>query len=483
MNTTLGIDNESVYSNLDATHQISGRQAEEEMLLPTTGPAVSVNIDGYAPEGVNCNLSSPRTNTWTQQPAMFELSQAAGSIDHGAQRIYELSSFAGFNEQAMDLLSMNWMSPEQSASLGWDGLVAAPPYTENDKNNLYLPFIFSNSGALPESSIPRTNAQVPSTGQHDTNLNITGPSTYSSTKSGLEGVKSTTGSYYVDGDGSRAPFGGQAARKWRGRRMSGANTASTPGSNSTNYTDGDAGDRWEDALVSLESYERMIRHLHLELGKRNVMIDASTLPSPECIAHCIQSYFANFHPTFPFIRKAAFLEQSSNDWMLLLAVAIVGSQCTNYDDEERLHVMSSEFIAAIDSISISRLCYDRLTETIISSISSVEELENGASSLGALQAATLFLVCSLHGSRLDFARRALLERHYLVGACKQLKLLSGEFGERHRHHDGDNAVQCWLMNQSHLRVGSMIWVRPENKDIDPFLLANASLVTRCYDFL
>ncbi|UKZ61290.1 uncharacterized protein TrAtP1_002556 [Trichoderma atroviride] len=418
-------------------------------------------MNDYNPEGANGNNLSSRANAWNQQPAMFELSQAAEPIDPGAQRIYEFSSISGFNEQALDLLSMNWMSPEQSGSLGWDGLVAVPPYAENDKNDLYLPFFFSNVEALPDSSrqcISRTNAQAHGIDRHDTSLNSTSHSTYSSSKSGLDGVKSTAGSYYVDGDGSRAPFGGQAARKWRGRRMAGANNASTPGSNSTNYTDGEADGLWEDASVSVESYESMIRQLHFELGKQNVMMDASALPSLECIAHCVQSYFANFHPTFPFIRKAAFLEHSSNDWILLLAVAVVGSKYTTDDDEERLYALREEFIAALDSMAISRLCYDRLTEATVSSTASFGEAENGGSRLSALQAATLFLICSLHRGTADMTRRACLERHHLVGACKELKLLSGESEERHRHHDSDNGTQSWSMNQSHIRVGLMIWL-------------------------
>ncbi|EHK42435.1 hypothetical protein TRIATDRAFT_10744, partial [Trichoderma atroviride IMI 206040] len=456
IDTRAEIDNEPPYSSLDAAHQTAEGHTEEETSLLATGPAVPVNMNDYNPEEANGNNLSSRANAWNQQPAMFELSQAAEPIDPGAQRIYEFSSISGFNEQALDLLSMNWMSPEQSGSLGWDGLVAVPPYTENDKNDLYLPFFFSNVEALPDSSrqcIPRTNAQTHSIDRHDTSLNGTSHSTYSS-KSGLEGVKSTAGSYYVDGDGSRAPFGGQAARKWRGRRMAGANNASTPGSNSTNYTDGEADGLWEDASVSVESYESMIRHLHLELGKQNVMMDASTLPSLECIAHCVQSYFANFHPTFPFIRKAAFLEHSSNDWILLLAVAVVGSKYTTDDEEEPLHALSEEFIAALDSMAISRLCYDRLTEAT----ASFGEAENGVSSLSALQAATLFLICSLHKGIADMMKRTLLERHYLVGACKEFKLLSGDSEERYRHHDGDNVARSWLMNQSRIRVGLAIWL-------------------------
>lgn len=475
MGTRTGIDSEPQDSSLGASHQTAETQAEVETSLLATGPAVPVNMNAFNSEGANGSHLSSRANAWNQQPAMFEISQGAGPIDHGAQRVYEFSSISGFNEQALDLLSMNWMSPEQSASLGWDGFVAVPPYAENDKNDLYLPFFFSNSGSLPDSG----RQCVPPSIEHGNSLDSASVSTCAlpKSKSRSEGIKSTAGSYYVDGDGSRAPFGGQATQNWRGRRMTGANNASTPGSNSTNYTDAEASRLWEDNLVSVESYESMIRHLHLELGKQNVVMDASTLLSLECIAHCVQSYFANFHSTFPFIRKAAFLEHSSNDWILLLAVAVVGSKYTSSDDEERLHVLSSEFMAALDSMAISRLCHGRLTEAIISSTPSLGEVGNGVFGLATLQAATLFLICSLHRGKADMTKRALLERHYLVGACKELKLLSGESVERHRNHGGGNIAQSWLKSQSHIRIGLMIWVRLERPEVYP--LSPADVFCSC----
>jgi hypothetical protein len=462
-------DSEPQYPDLEAVHQIAERQAEDETSLLPTRPTIPVSMEGYDPEGATGNYSSPRINGWAQQPAIFEVSQAAASIDHVSQRMYEFSPIPGFNEQTMDLLSMNWMSPEQSASFGWDGFIAVPSYAANEKSDLHLPFFFSNSGALPDTSrqyVPRNDAQVPSTAQYATSLDNTSHQTCSPTKSGSEGVKSIAGSYYVDGDGSRAPFGGRNTRKWRRRRMTSVNDTSTPGSNITSYTDGEHGGLWEDTLVNVDSYESLIQQLHLELNKQSIRMDTSTLPSLECITHSVQSYFATFHSTFPFIRKTTFLEQSRKDWMLLLAVAVVGSKYTPIDEEEdRLHALSPELIAALDSMSISRLCHDRLMEAKTSSTPSYWESENGMLGLGALQAATLFLICSLHRGKPDVTRRSLLERHYLVGACKELKLLSGESEENYRHHDSNSVAQKWLINQSLIRVGLMIWVILEKPEI------------------
>ncbi|KAL7919969.1 fungal-specific transcription factor domain-containing protein [Trichoderma austrokoningii] len=482
VDTRVDMDNEPKYPNLDAPRQMAEKQTREEIPLLLTGSDTSVNTNDYNPEGANDNYLSPRTNTWTQQPAMFELSQAAGSIDHGAQRIYEFNSIAGFNEQALDLLSMNWMSPEQSTSFGWNGLVARLPYAENDKSDVYMPFFFPNSGPLPDPS----RQCVPPCIDHGSSFDSVGVSNFAVGKSRSEGIKSVAGSYYVDGDGSRAPFGGQAARKWRRRRMTASNDASTPGSNSTNYTDGDAGGSWEDNLLSVDGYESMIRQLHRETGKEKVAINANAIPSLECIAQCLHSYFEVFHPTFPFIRKATFLEKSSKDWMLLLAVAVVGSKYTTHDDEERLHSLSPEFMAAMDTIPMGRLCHDRLTAISISSTSPLWALDNDVLSLSTLQAATLFLICALHRGKADMTRRALLERHYVVGVCKELNLLPGEFEERRCHHHGGSVTEDWLMNQCRARTGLMIWlldamISYEFNTAPMMQLADARVLLPCQD--
>lgn len=452
---------------LDTTHQATERGAGDETLLLTTGPGVPGSMNGAGlnecdPKGVNDNHLASKTDSWTQQPALFGVSQVVGPVDHTVQRIYEFSSISGFNEQAVDLLSMNWMSPENSTPIGWNGLIGMPPYVENDKSEQYMPFFFPASGTLPDSDrqcVSHNNAQTHSIGRYDANTDGTGHST---DRPGSEASKPMTGSYYVDGDGSRAPFCGQATRQWRGRQMMATNDASTPGSSVTNHTDGGTNGVCEDVLVNADGYNNMIRHLHLELGRENVPMNANPFPSLPCIAACVESYFAIFHSTFPFIRKATFLEESSKDWILLFAVAVVGSKYTTCN-EERL--LSSEFLAILDDMSISRICQDRRTETGIPSTSPFREWESSVFSLAALQAASLFLICSLHRGKQDKARRALMERHYLVGACKEFNLLSRECEDSHDHYDDKNAVQGWLRNQSRMRTGLMIWVRLREQEL------------------
>ncbi|KAL7941095.1 hypothetical protein V8C42DRAFT_335771 [Trichoderma barbatum] len=446
------IGSEPQDTSMEAIHQTVGSQ---------TRPSVSVDLDGAGldecdPEGANGNPLAPRASAWTQRSTMFEASQAVGSVDPSSQRIYEFNPISGFDEQAMDLLSMNWMSPETPTSLGWNGLVAAPPYAENDKSDIYMPFFFPSSGLLPDldRECAPCNGQAPGTGRHDASIDSASHSTYDPSKLESEGNKSTTGSYYVDGDGSRAPFRGQASRPWTGRRMA-ANDASTPRSNVTNCIDNGAGGLWDDPLVSADGYNNMIRELHLELGRGNVLIDANLFPSLQCVAACVQSYFATFHPVFPFIQKRTFLEDSNEHWLLLLAVAVVGSKYTT-SNEERL--LSPEFITILDGISSSRVCHYRPTETRMPSTSPIQRLGNSEFNLPTLQAASLSLICSLHRDKLDMTRHALLQRHYLVGACTTLNLLCGEAENSQRHDDYNKIVQDWSMNQSRMRTGLMIWL-------------------------
>ncbi|KAF3057518.1 hypothetical protein CFAM422_012380 [Trichoderma lentiforme] len=439
----MDVDGEPQGLSLEAIHETVGRQAEDGTPLLTIGPGAPIDINNTdlnecGPDGANGNQQlAARTDTWTQRPALFEVSQTVGSVDTGTQRIYEFNPIPGLNEQVMDLLSMNWMSPD-SASFGWNGVIAAPPYAEDDKNDLYMPFLFPASGTLPDPDREPVsiNGQEPGIGRSDASISTASHSTYTPSKLGSEGNKSMTGSYYVDGDGSRAPFRGQTAGQWRDRRI---NDASTPGSSITNCTDGGTGGLWEGPILSVDGYNNLIR----ELGRENLVVDTNFFPSLQCIDTCVRSYFANFHPIFPFIRKKTFLEESTKHWKLLLAVTVVGSKYNTSNDEPQL---SPEFIAILDGTSGSQMCHHGPAENVIPSMSS-------------LQAASLSLICALHSGKSKMARQALLERHYLVGACNELNLLSRESEDsRVVHQDHNKLVQDWSMNQSRTRTGLMIWL-------------------------
>lgn len=428
-------------------------EVDDGTTLLTIGPGASVNINSTdlnerGPDGANGNQLASRSDAWTQRPALFDVSQTVGSVDPGTQRIYEFSSMSGLNEQAMDLLSMNWMSPD-STSFGWNGLITAPPYAEDDKNDLYMPFLFPVSGTLPDSDreCVSSNGQEPGIVRHDTSASSVGHSTYTPSKVGSEANKSITGSYYVDGDGSRAPFRGQTARRWRDRQMMATNDASTPGSSTTNYTDSGTGASWEGPLVSMDGYNNLIR----ELGRENLVVDTNFFPSFQCIDACVRSYFANFHPIFPFIRKNTFLEESNKHWKLLHVVAVVGSKYNTSNEEPQL---SPEFIALLDGISSN----NGPTENGTLSGSPLQEIEHNGFNLPSLQAACLSLICSLHRGKSKMTRHALLERHYLVEACNELNLLSGASEDSHAHHDYNKLVQDWSMDQSRIRTGLMIWL-------------------------
>ncbi|KAL6820065.1 fungal-specific transcription factor domain-containing protein [Trichoderma camerunense] len=429
------VDSETQGLGLEAIHQAVGRQAEDETPLLTIGIS-STNLNESVPEGASGSELASRTDSWNQRPALFEVSQTVGSVDPGIQRIYEFNPISGLNEQVMDLLSMNWMSPD-SASFGWNGVIAAPPYAEDDKNDLYMPFLFPASGALPDADreCVASNDQEPGIGRNDTSISTASHSTYTPSKLGSEGNKSMTGSYYVDGDGSRAPFRGQTSGRWRDRRI---NDASTPGSSITNCTDGGTGGLWEGPLVSVDSYNNLIR----KLGRENLVVDTNFFPSLHCIEAGVRSYFANFHPIFPFIRRKTFSEESKKYWELLLAVAVVGSKYSTSNEEPQL---SPEFIAILDGISSSQMCHDGPAET-------------GIPSMSSLQATSLLLICTLHRGKSKMTRRALLERHYLVEACNELNLLSGESEDTYVQHDYNKLVEDWSMNQSRTRTGLMIWL-------------------------
>ncbi|KKP06678.1 hypothetical protein THAR02_01167 [Trichoderma harzianum] len=356
-------------------------EVDSEPSLLTIGPGAPVDISSTdmnecRPEGTNGAQLTSRTDTWAQRPALFEVSQTVGSADPGTQRIYEFNPISGLNEQVMDLLSMNWMSPD-SASFGWNGVITAPPYAEDDKNDLYMPFLFPASGALPDPDreCVSSNGQQPEPGigSNDTSISTAASrSAYTPSKLGSEGNKSMTGSYYVDGDGSRAPFRGQTAGRWRDRRMLATNDASTPGSSITNGTDGGTGGLWEGLLVSVDGYNNLMR----ELGRENLVADTNFFPS----LHCIDA------------------------------------------------------------------------------------------------------------GKSKMTRHTLLQRHYLVEACTELNLLSGESEDSHVHHDYNNLVEDWSLNQSRIRTGLMVWLIDAmiayEFNVAPLMqLVDAKVLLPCQDHL
>lgn len=239
---------------------------------------------------------------------------------------------------------------------------------------------------------------------------------------------STTGRYYVDGGGARAPFNGQLLRR-HGRRRASAST----GLEGPHVGPGDSDLLLDDPcmpgedviLVTGEAYTQMISSLE------------PTSLSLEAVRTYVAAYFENFHPTFPFLRWHSFAQEACGDWMLLLAVAITGS--TYVDSRLQRKNMLEALEKALSKIDDqSRLWVPGQEDEALLSCS-----------LSRLQARILWVVCMAHTGQTEDLKKALLGRHGLVEACDRMGLL-----KRSREiKDVD-----WRSRECRLRTGMMVWV-------------------------
>jgi hypothetical protein len=74
------------------------------------------------------------------------------------------------------------------------------------------------------------------------------------------------------------------------------------------------------------AYHSMMREVRWQLDEEILQIYTAGFPGADRFVELCKHYFAEFHPVFPFVRKASFVEQAMGDWRLLLAVAAIGTR-------------------------------------------------------------------------------------------------------------------------------------------------------------
>jgi hypothetical protein len=267
---------------------------------------------------------------------------------------------------------------------------------------------------------------------------------------------STMNIYYVDGTGARAPFGGRS----HGRSLMGTGQeldeielefAIPPLSDSASVADD---------LCSQSAYDKLLHHVLSERQYQKVDHRIVNLPSRSYIRLCVRHYFESFHSIFPFIRKSSFAHVASTEWLLLLAVAATGSRYLRRQQGESLGDM---LITALD-IALRSCRYGYGTETSHKSnddrfVPGLHTRPNVCPDIPMLQAGILNIILLQHSGRRDLLERALVERHYLVQACHSLESISHTAHYNCMESALDpEPVQQWLVRESRVRVGMMIWV-------------------------
>lgn len=356
----------------------------------------------------------------------------------------------GFNAQAMELLSINWLSPDYQAGAGLqfsEQLAGMQNYFLAD--GVGVP---SNLGQAQAECID----QASQVGQQAGKSQPTMPSlcrdgeTLSIQSAQSPAVFHASGHscnrFYVDGDGARASL--------RPPLPSDASSSHCLSVTHT-HTNSDA-ERSQtcsvDRQLPVEIYQILTDNLQAEVSN----LTGNALPPYEQVSQWFRLYLEQFHPTLPFLRQIELFELNS-DWVLLLAVVTVGAFLSTSSEAGTVR---HSLLEILEQVVTKRL----------ESAESRQDVENDwilpaaarrerSGDLTTWQAAVLSTICLLHCGRKDKISRAMAGRHRLVDACHSMQLLSASPPQYSTGSAGNSRRWCrvWYQTQASTRLGLMIW--------------------------
>jgi hypothetical protein len=387
----------------------------------------------------------------------------SSSVNHAAGRPTEwtvnyngTADLGAFDQPDLGALEVNWMSPQYPDNVDWDTLLAG--FVVNARTHDYgrprgSPGDVDVTATINESNI----YQQPQQPLQQALEIETGQSYHVAVANSISPL--TEGRYYVDGTGARAPFGGRAHD--RGSIEVGEMQRPVESGNTTSL--GLPVPSLSQNLCPQAAYNNLIRQIISESQHRHLNLDIATFPSHVQLQLYVHHYFDRFHPIFPFIRKASFSHIASKEWLLLLAVATIGSR---YMRRVEGRVPGESLFTILDA-TLTHLKYGYGKErgdecSNIPFVPGQHERALAGPNLATLQAGVLNVIILQHSSRKVLVERAFIERHYLVEACHSLELVSRtpsiqDMASTTNHLEPDT-LQNWLIRETEIRVGMMIWV-------------------------
>lgn len=354
--------------------------------------------------------------------------------------LYEL------DQSGLGALGVNWISPQYHEDLNWDALLDGIGVNSHSQ---YLVTEQTGNGT-PSNQIADT-PQPQGSILSELALSTPGENNV------VDHTESSPseGRYYVDGHGARAPFGGRIHDPTAAIQVpQGASSQDfdSPMSESSNNAS---------EVCYPEAYDNLIRAASLENERQQLGLDIAGFPSHSQVQLYVRHYFAKFHPIFPFIRQASFKKGHVLEWILLLAVAVVGSryvQCSQSTNSGQ--VMLRLLTATLQNSKYGSNSEWRNVNEEVIFVPGKRANTDASRRICILQAGILNIVCLLHSGKEYSVRRALTERHYLVEACHSLGLMSQSTSNAQgftAHETIENTDQ-WLLRETKIRLGMMIWV-------------------------
>lgn len=346
---------------------------------------------------------------------------------------------------------VNWMSPQYELAVDWDALLsdsAAPNGMQQGMGNKCERSI-AEGGDQRASMNHQYQQPIPTEPESEPPCSIVSATMSSSTEF----------RYYVDGAGARAPFGGRshnrdsvAGIQLLHEKTSGDNTSLQ----SRRYSE--AG-----MICSTMAYNNLVQTLVAEIQLQNLDIDNDDLLSHAQMQRYVLQYFKNFHPIFPFLRQSSFADDAQSEPLLLLAVCVIGARYTRRLQGSEL----GEVLLRLLNTILRRRRYgyglysdDGIDDTSFAPNHPIKP--RLSPSLHMLQAGILNVACMMHSGKSYLVESAFVERHYLVEACHSMELISQNSGDISRENPqqqyGQEFIKKWILHESEIRTGMMIWV-------------------------
>lgn len=406
---------------------------------PTDGPRTAIQTD-RSRNGAS-NEADTQYSEMLQQSMIF-------APDIGDREDMPYGIVDGLNTQAMELLSINWLSPDYQAGLQLAEQLA-------DMQNIFpagCAGFPSSLGQSPAGCIDQASRvdQQPVRSQPTILSPCRDRETLSMHSAQSPAVSHASGHscnrFYVDGDGARAslrpPLPSDASSS---HCVSNTYDQTNPAADSDQTSS-------VDGQLPIELYRVLAGNLQAASSK----FTGNGLPSYEQVSHWVRLYLEYFHPTFPFLRQLELFDLNS-DWVLLLAVATLGAFLSTSSEAGRIR---HSLMDTLEQVVTHRL----------ESVQSRQNIENdwmlpvaarkeGSRDLAILQASVLSTISLLHGGGKDKISCAMAARHRLVDACHSMQLLSASPPQYSTGSAEDPRRWCrkWYETQASIRLGLMIW--------------------------
>jgi hypothetical protein len=370
------------------------------------------------------------------------------------------AALSPFCQPDLSTFGVNWISPQYEENVDWNAIVAGISTNAQWSGNLET---WEPGGAttvqegryIQEQYLPQQ--QRP---QQVEQMSVHSETTQSDhvTTSTL-GANSAENLYYVDGDGARAPFGGRI--RGRGSVVTSEELHDIPGGATTASTSSHVSTSVH--LFSQAAYDNLVHHISLERQHNDLAASCTSFPSSTLMRLFVSYYFEHFHSIFPYVRKSTLLQIASSEWLLLLAVAAVGSRYMHREQDRNARDMLTTTLDA----ALRRRKYGFVLEHAAQLHDDIFvpgecATPNTCPNIAVLQAGVLNVLLLQHSGKKTLIERAFIERHYLVEACHSLGLVSSKPVVEHTAGAPDrtsqDVVRQWLKRETEIRTGLMIWV-------------------------